>query len=94
MKLRREKIRKAISRCADAFSELGLTNEEIEIVSRSLWVGIKMELMEKEVEETAFNRIEEKKRTALDKCISASPAIIATLAVIISLISIALKLAQ
>jgi hypothetical protein len=92
MDIRREKIDEAIIRCTDIFRELGLEDDEIEIVHRSGWVGIKAVMMEKEAEESAANLITERKRATLDKIIEISPTIIACIALIISLIGIVLKL--
>lgn len=92
--LRKDKIRQAIKETAEVFRKLGLNMSEIEIVTRSGNVSARVEMAKKEMEDDARKWIEKPQTKTKNKIVMILPAITSLTAIIISLISIFLKLLQ
>lgn len=90
--IRRIKIKEATKEILNVYEKLDLNMTEIEIVSRSQNVAAKVEIAKKQLETEADKFIEEKQTPTKYKIIKWMPAICSTLAIILSVISLVLKL--
>lgn len=90
--IRRTKIKEAIKETSNVYEKLDLNMTEIEIVSRSQNVAARAALAKKQLE-TEVDKFLEKKQTPIEnKIIKWMPAICSTLAIILSVISLVLRL--
>jgi len=104
--IRRTKIKEAMKETLNVYEKLDLNMTEIEIVSRSQNVVAKVAIAKKQLETEAEERLEkqleteaeerlEKQQTPMKtKIIKWMPAICSTLAIILSIISLVLRLYQ
>lgn len=92
MELRRDKIRQAVKEMSEIFEKLDLNKEEIEIVTRSGNVGVRIQMAVKEMEDEAREYIEKSQTKPSKKIVKILPAITSLAAIIISIISILAKL--
>ena len=77
---------------AETFKRLELNEEEIEIVTRSFNVAIRVQRIKKEMEDAARLHIEEKQEKTLDKIAKYFPVIISGCVIAISIASILIRL--
>ena len=87
--IRRTKIKEAMKETLNVYEKLDLNMTEIEIVSRSQNVAAKVTIAKKQLETEAEERLEEQQTP---KIIEWMPAICSTLAIILSIISLILRL--
>lgn len=85
--IRRTKIKEAMKETLNVYEKLDLNMTEIEIVSRSQNVVAK-----KQLETEAEERLEEQQTPMKIKIIKWMPAICSTLAIVLSIISLILRL--
>lgn len=90
--IRRTKIKEVIKETTDVYKKAGLNMTEIEIVSRSQNVAARAAIAKKQLEAEADKFLEEKQTPTKNKIIKWMPAICSTLAIILSVISLVLKL--
>lgn len=90
--IRRTKIKEAMKETLNVYEKLDLNMTEIEIVSRSQNVGAKVMIAKKQLETEADKLLEKKQTPTKNKIIKWMPAICSTLAIILSVISLALRL--
>ena len=90
--IRRTKIKEVIKETTDVYKKAGLNMTEIEIISRSQNVAARAAIAKKQLEAEADKFLEEKQTPTKNKIIKWMPAICSTLAIILSVISLVLKL--
>lgn len=90
--IRRTKIKEAMKETLNVYEKLDLNMTEIEIVSRSQNVATKVTIAKKQLETEAEERLEEQQTPMKIKIIKWMPAICSTLAIILSIISLILRL--
>lgn len=90
--IRRTKIKEAMKETLNVYEKLDLNMTEIEIVSRSQNVATKVAIAEKQLETEAEERLEEQQTPMKTKIIKWMPAICSTLAIVLSIISLVLRL--
>lgn len=90
--IRRTKIKEAMKETLNVYEKLDLNMTEIEIVSRSQNVATKVAIAKKQLETEAKERLEEQQTPMKTKIIKWMPAICSTLAIILSIISLILRL--
>lgn len=90
--IRRTKIKEAIKETSNVYEKLDLNMTEIEIASRSQNVAAKVAIAKKQLETEAEERFEERQTPVKTKIIKWMPAICSTLAIILSIISLVLRL--
>jgi len=91
-KIRRTKIKEAMKETLNVYEKLDLNMTEIEIVSRSQNVAAKVTIAKKQLETEAEERLEEQQTPMKTKIIKWMPAICSTLAIVLSIISLVLRL--
>lgn len=89
--IRRTKIKEAMKETLNVYEKLDLNMTEIEIVSRSQNVAAKVAIAKKQLETEAEERLEKQQTPMKTKWM---PAICSTLAIILSIISLVLRLYQ
>ena len=87
--IRRQKVNEACEGMCRVFDELKLTYEEREIVCKSGWKTAVVKQMDEEIQNEIKDTL--RKTTLEEKVMKVLPAIIASAAIIISLISLAIK---
>ena len=92
--IRRTKIKEAMKETLNVYEKLDLNMTEIEIVSRSQNVAAKVAIAKKQLETEAEERLEKQQTPMKTKIIKWMPAICSTLAIILSIISLVLRLYQ
>lgn len=92
--IRRTKIKEAMKETLNVYEKLDLNMTEIEIVSRSQNVATKVAIAKKQLETEAEERLEEQQTPMKTKIIKWMPAICSTLAIVLSIISLVLRLYQ
>lgn len=90
--IRRTKIKEAMKETLNVYEKLDLNMTEIEIVSRSQNVVAKVAIAKKQLETEAEERLEEQQTPMKIKIIKWMPAICSTLAIVLSIISLILRL--
>ena len=90
--IRRTKIKEAIKETSNVYEKLDLNMTEIEIVSRSQNVAARATLAKKQLETEADKFLEKKQTPTKNKIIKWMPAVCSTLAIILSVISLVLRL--
>lgn len=90
--IRKTKIKEAMKEILNVYEKLDLNMTEIEIVSRSQNVAAKVTIAKKQLETEAEERLEEQQTPMKIKIIKWMPAICSTLAIILSIISLILRL--
>ena len=90
--IRRTKIKEAMKETLNVYEKLDLNMTEIEIVSRSQNVVAKVVIAKKQLETEAEERLEEQQTPMKIKIIKWVPVICSTLAIILSIISLILRL--
>ncbi len=90
--MRRAKIQEAVKETTDVYDRLGLNMTEVEIVSRSQNVAAKVMLAKKQLEEEAEEVLERQQTTVKEKFNNRMPAIFSTFALVMSIISLFLRL--
>ena len=90
--IRKTKIKEAIKETSNVYEKLDLNMTEIEIVSRSQNVAAKVAIAKKQLETEAEETLEEQQTPMKMKITKWMPAICSTLAIILSVISLVLKL--
>lgn len=90
--IRRTKIKEAMKETLNVYEKLDLNMTEIEIVSRSQNVATKVAIAKKQLETEAEERLEEQQTPMKIKIIKWMPAICSTLAIVLSIISLILRL--
>lgn len=92
--IRRTKIKEAIKETSNVYEKLDLNMTEIEIVSRSQNVAARAALAKKQLETEADKFLEKKQTPTKNKIIKWMPAVCSTLAIILSVISLVLRLCR
>ena len=90
--IRRTKIKEAMKETLNVYEKLDLNMTEIEIVSRSQNVAAKVTIAKKQLETEADKFLEKKQTPTENKIIKWMPTICSTLAIILSVISLVLRL--
>lgn len=90
--IRKTKIKEAIKETSNVYEKLDLNMTEIEIVSRSQNAAAKVAIAKKQLETEAEETLEEQQTPMKMKITKWMPAICSTLAIILSVISLVLKL--
>lgn len=91
-KIRKTKIKEAMEETMEVYDRLGLNMTEIEIVSRSQNVATKVEIAKKQLEKETEEVFEKQQTPMKIKIIKWMPAICSTLAIVLSIISLVLRL--
>ena len=91
-KIRRTKIKEAMEETMKVYDRLGLNMTEIEIASRSQNVAAKVEIAKKQLEKETEEVFEKQQTPMKIKIIKWMPAICSTLAIVLSIISLVLRL--
>ena len=91
-KIRKTKIKEAMEETMKVYDRLGLNMTEIEIVSRSQNVATKVEIAKKQLEKETEEVFEKQQTPMKIKIIKWMPAICSTLAIVLSIISLVLRL--
>lgn len=90
--IRKTKIKEAVKRTLNVYEELDLNMTEIELISRSQNISARAVMAEKQLE-TETEAVLEKKQTPMKtKIMKWMPAICSILAIILSVISLVLRL--
>lgn len=90
--IRRTKIKEAMKETLDMYKKMDLNITEIEIVSRSQNVAAKVAIAKKQLETETEKELEAQQTSTKTKIIKWMPAICSTLAIILSIISLVLRL--
>lgn len=90
--VRKTKVKEAMKETLNVYDRLSLNMTEIEIVSRSQNVAAKVAIAKKQLETETEERLEEQQTPMKTKIIKRMPAICSTLAIILSIISLILRL--
>ena len=90
--IRRTKIKEAIKETSNVYEKLDLNMKEIEIISRSQNVAAKVAIAKKQLETEAKGKFEEQQTPMKTKITKWMPAICSTLAIVLSIISLVLRL--
>lgn len=90
--IRKIKIKEAMKEILNVYEKLDLNMTEIEIVSRSQNVAARVAIAKKQLETEAEERFEEQQTPMKTKIIKWMPAICSTLAIVLSIISLVLRL--
>lgn len=90
--IRRTKIKEAIKETSNVYEKLGLNMTEIEIISRSQNVSAKVIIAKKQLETEAEEILEEQRTPMKMKIIKWMPSICSTLAIVLSIIGLVLRL--
>lgn len=90
--IRKTKIKEAVKRTLNVYEELDLNMTEIELISRSQNISARVVMAEKQLE-TETEEVLEKKQTPMKtKIMKWMPTICSTLAIVLSVISLVLRL--
>ena len=90
--IRKTKIKEAMKETGDVYEKLNLNMTEIELISRSQNISARVVIAEKQFE-TETEEILEKKQTPMKtKIMKWMPTICSTLAIVLSVISLVLRL--
>ena len=90
--IRKTKIKEAMKETSNVYEKLDLNMTEIEIVSRSQNIAAKVTIAKKQLETEAEETLEEQQTPMKMKITKWMPAICSTLAIILSVISLVLRL--
>ena len=90
--IRKTKIKEAMKEILNVYEKLDLNMTEIEIVSRSQNVAARVAIAKKQLETEAEERFEEQQTPMKTKIIKWMPTICSTLAIVLSIISLVLRL--
>ena len=90
--IRKTKIKEAMKEILNVYEKLDLNMTEIEIVSRSQNVAARVAIAKKQLETEAEERFKEQQTPMKTKIIKWMPAICSTLAIVLSIISLVLRL--
>ena len=90
--IRKTKIKEAMKRTLNVYEELDLNMTEIELVSRSQNISARVEMAEKQLETETEEALEKKQTPMKTKIMKWMPTICSTLAIVLSVISLLLRL--
>lgn len=90
--IRKTKIKEAMKETGDVYEKLNLNMTEIEIATRCQNIAAKVVIAKKQLETEAAERFEEQQTSMKTKIMKWMPAICSTLAIVLSVISLVLRL--